>query len=90
MKLYAQKQSYQVVEVISEVISSTKAKAEKRVAINRLFELAISGTIKKVLVLEISKLGRKTSEVLSAIEDLSAVGVSVYAPNYNLENLDKG
>jgi DNA invertase Pin-like site-specific DNA recombinase len=39
------------------------------------------------LVTEVSRLGRRTSDVLAIIEELTEHGVSVYAHNYNLETL---
>jgi DNA invertase Pin-like site-specific DNA recombinase len=84
---YASKQGYQVEAIIEEVVSASKTSTEHRKAVATLLDLARSGTISKVLVSEISRLGRKTSEVLKIIEDLSAAKVSVYALNYNLETL---
>ncbi len=86
---YAEKHNYLVVAQISEVISASKTKKENREAIQQLYELAGSHKIKKVLVTEISRLGRRTADVLKVIDDLSDLRVSVYAHNYGLETLNK-
>lgn len=49
--------------------------------------LASERKIQKVLVTEVSRLGRRTSEVLQAIETLTDLGVSVYVHTYSLETL---
>jgi DNA invertase Pin-like site-specific DNA recombinase len=43
-----------------------------------------------LLVSEISRLGRKTSEVLKIEEELTDLGVSILVQNYNLETIVKG
>lgn len=86
LRQYAERQGWTVAQVISEKISGTKKNADRQGMVE-LMQLARSGGIKKVLVTEVSRLGRRTSEVLTVIEELSELGVSVYAQNYNLETL---
>jgi DNA invertase Pin-like site-specific DNA recombinase len=86
LRAYAAKQGYTVVATIAEKISGAK-RNEDRQGITELLTLAASGRIKKVLVSEVSRLGRRTSDVLRVIEELTEQGVSVYAQNYNLETL---
>jgi DNA invertase Pin-like site-specific DNA recombinase len=83
---YANRQGYTVVKTIAEKISGAK-RNEDRKGITELLELAASKTITKVLVTEVSRLGRRTSDVLKVIEELTERKVSVYAQNYNLETL---
>lgn len=84
---YAEKQGYVIVEIISEKISATKKKNDQRQAVTRLLELARSGQITKVLATEVSRIGRKPSEILKLIEELTELKVSVYIANYGLETL---
>jgi DNA invertase Pin-like site-specific DNA recombinase len=84
---YANKQGYTVAATYLEVISRAKSNKERAVLTAMLAE-AKEGRFKKVLVSEISRLGGNTAEVLAAIEELNALGVSVYCLNYNLETLD--
>lgn len=88
LKTLADQKEWHVVGVIEEKISGA-AKNKDRIAIQKLLQLAESGKIHKVLVTEISRLGRKTSEVLQVLERLSEIGVSVYVQNYNLETINK-
>lgn len=83
---YAERQGYKVVTTIAEKVSGAKSNDERH-GIAELLSLAASGRIQKVLVTEVSRLGRRTSEVLKVLEELSDRGVSVYAQNYNLETL---
>ena len=83
---YAAKQGYTVVCTIAEKISGAKRNHDRK-DITELLTLAASGRIKKVLVSEVSRLGRRTSDVLRVIEELTEQGISVYAQNYNLETL---
>ncbi|HZH99602.1 MAG TPA: recombinase family protein, partial [Flavisolibacter sp.] len=84
---YAEKQGYQVVEIISEKISASKKKNEERIGVAKLLELARSKRITKVLATEVSRIGRKPSEILKLIEELTELKVSVYIANYGLETL---
>lgn len=86
LNAYAIKQGYTVVATIAEKISGAKRNAERQ-GISELLKLAATGRIKKVLVSEVSRLGRRTSDVLKVIEELTEQGISVYAQNYNLETL---
>lgn len=86
LRAYATKQGYTVVSTIAEKISGAKRNQDRR-GMTELLTLAASGRIKKVLVSEVSRLGRRTSDVLRVIEELTEQGISVYAQNYNLETL---
>jgi DNA invertase Pin-like site-specific DNA recombinase len=84
---HADKQGYQVVEIISEKISASKKRNDERQGVARLLELARSKQITKVLATEVSRVGRKPSEVLKLIEELTELKISLYIANYGLETL---
>lgn len=84
---YAEKQGYLIVEIISEKISATKKKNDERQGVARLLELARSKQISKVLATEVSRIGRRPSEILKLIEELTELKVSLYIGNYGLETL---
>jgi DNA invertase Pin-like site-specific DNA recombinase len=86
LKHCAERQVYSIVTTIAEKISGIKRNDERR-GVVELLALVTSGRIKKVLVTEVSRLGRRTSDVLAIIEELTEHGVSVYLHNYNLETL---
>ena len=76
LKAYARRQGYQIVASIEEKISGS-TKNEQRPLLQQLLSLAAGGQLDKVLVSEISRLGRRTSEVLQILEQLEKWGVSV-------------
>jgi DNA invertase Pin-like site-specific DNA recombinase len=84
---YAIDRGYKVVKVISENISGAKCNAERK-GIQDLLQLARARKISKVLVHEVTRLGRQTSEVLATLEELHSFKVSVVIMNYNLETLN--
>lgn len=85
---YAEAKAYEVVEVITEKVSGAKKNSE-RVGIQRLLKLAADRKINKVLIHEVTRLGRDTSQVLATLEALHAHKVSVVVMNYQLETLNK-
>jgi DNA invertase Pin-like site-specific DNA recombinase len=83
---YANEQGWTIIATIAEKISGASEQAARK-GITELLDLVKQRRIRKVLVTEISRLGRRTSDVLTIIETLSDAGVSVYAHNYRLETL---
>ncbi|WP_207430582.1 recombinase family protein [Sabulibacter ruber] len=84
---YAEAKGYKIVETICETISGSKTNTERK-AIQTLLELARTGKVNKVLVHEVSRLGRATPEVLATLEELHSYKVSIVVMNYNLETLN--
>jgi len=69
---------WQVVAVCEEQAVSGRADQDQRHGLKKVERLARAGKIKKVLVHEISRLGRRNSIAHSFIEMLQEVGVSRY------------
>lgn len=86
LQAYADRQQYQVLTILKEKISGSTKNAA-RPELHKLLELCLSGQVDKVLVAEVSRLGRRTSEVLQVVEQLSDLGISIYVQNYALETL---
>jgi len=82
----AKERSWSVVEVCEETISGS-AKLEERHGLMRALELAQSGTIKKVLVHEISRVARRSSVAHTFVEKLEECGVSLYWHAHSIETL---
>lgn len=82
----ATKQGWEIVAEVTEQISGAKSN-EQREGLQKLFRLAASGAMDKVMVSEVSRLGRKVSEVLKVIEQLAAFKVSIYVANIGMETL---
>ena len=88
MTKVAEKNNYKVVSIITEKISGAKAN-EERLGIQKLLRGAKSGMFKKVLVTEVSRLGRSTLETLKLVEELHKMGVSIYLHDLKTETLDE-
>jgi len=89
LRAVARSQAVQVVAEISEKISGAKRNQERE-GIQQLLELSRRGAIQKVLVSEVSRLGRSTVEVLQIVEELTQLGISIYVQNFGLETLKNG
>lgn len=86
LRAVAKNQSVQVVAEISEKISGIHTNLE-RDGIQELLLLSRQGTIQKVLVCEVSRLGRSTVEVLHVVDELTELGVSIYPGRRAVQNL---
>ena len=74
--------------VFAEKISGAKKNVE-RVELMKMVEFVETNNIDKVLVTELSRLGRNTLQVLEVIELLNGKGISLYIQNYGIETLTK-
>lgn len=86
LKQLCQKQGWEVVATVTEKISGT-TKNSQRSGLKQLLELVENQQVDKVVVSEVSRLGRNTREVLEIVESLSKRKVSLYIQNHNLETL---
>jgi DNA invertase Pin-like site-specific DNA recombinase len=84
---FAESKGFKIVSKVSEVISGAKKNTERK-GIQQLLELAASKKINKVLIHEVSRLGRDTAQVLNTLETLHSYNVSVIVMNYNLETIN--
>lgn len=86
LREYCVKAGWQVVREFTNKVSGAK-KVEERPEIMEMIEYIKANDIDRVVVLEISRLGRNTLEALRIINALNNNGVSLYIKNYNLETL---
>lgn len=84
---YCEKVGWSVEQIFANKVSGAK-KMEERAEILSLVEYVREHQIKRVVCLEISRVGRNTLEALKVIQFLTENGVSLYVKNYNLETLD--
>lgn len=89
LRAVARSQLVQVVAEISEKVSGVRTNLE-RDGIQELLLLSRQGAIQKVLVCEVSRLGRSTVEVLQVVDELTELGVSIYVQNFGIETLKNG
>ena len=84
---YCDRMDWEVAEVFANKVSGA-LKIEEREEIQNLVAYVKENRIKRVVCLEISRIGRNTLEALKVIQFLTDNGVSLYVKNYNLETLD--
>jgi DNA invertase Pin-like site-specific DNA recombinase len=89
LRALAKAQNLKIVAEIAEKVSGAKNNQE-RDGVQELLRLAQKGIIQKVLVQEVSRLGRSTVEVLKVLEELTSLRVSVYVQNFGFETLKNG
>lgn len=83
----AEENGWEVVEVINEAGVSGKAAPDERYGLLRAHVLASQGTIRKVMVHEVSRLARRNSTSHHFIEELETMGVSLYWHAQRIETL---
>lgn len=78
--------NYHVQSVFAEKVSGAKKNNERKELMN-MIEYLNTNQIDKVLVTELSRLGRDTLQVLQTIEILNQNKISLFIQNYNIETL---
>lgn len=84
LKQLASSRNWQIVDIIAEKVSGSKT---GRLGVERLLQAASGGNIDKVLVSEVSRLGRNTLDVLTTVNKLTEMKVSVFINSYQIETL---
>jgi DNA invertase Pin-like site-specific DNA recombinase len=87
LTVYAESRGLNIIGVISEKISGA-TKNEHRAGVQELLKRANSKEFDKLLISELSRLGRNAFEVQKIIEELSGLGISIVIQNLNMETLD--
>lgn len=83
---FANSNNLTVEAVFAEAVSGAK-KNNDRTELLKMIEYVNNNKIDKVLVTELSRLGRDTLQVLQAIEILNQHKISLFIQNYNIETL---
>lgn len=89
LTVLAKSNGWSVEAVFAEKISGAKANTERAELLN-MISYVESNHIDKVLVTELSRLGRDTLQVLEVIEMLNKKEISLYIQNYAIETRTKG
>ena len=84
---YAQRVGYNVVEIYEEKVSGFKKNEDRPVFTKMLDDISVN-RIDKVLVWELSRIGRSVLQSLQNIQTLHDMGVGLYIKNFNLETLN--
>ncbi len=86
LREYCAKAGWQVIKEFASKISGAK-RNDERPEIEALIDFVRRNNIRRVVCLEISRLGRNTLEALKVIQTLTDNGVSLHIKNYNLDTL---
>lgn len=86
LTVLAANNNWKVCACFTEKISGAKSNSERKELL-RMIEYIEVNHVDKVLVTELSRLGRDTLQVLEVIEMLNNKGISLYIQNYHIETL---
>jgi DNA invertase Pin-like site-specific DNA recombinase len=75
---------FQVVKVFTESISGFTKSAEERPELQKAINYAKENNVEVLMVHEMSRLGRRTTEVLSLLEELKSCGIKVYVKSIDM------
>lgn len=84
---YANRMGYEVVDIYEEKVSGFK-KNEDRPVFTKMLDDIRESNIDKVLVWELSRIGRSVLHSLQNIQTLHNLKVGIYIKNFNLETLN--
>ena len=87
LKSFCEKMDWEIVEIFANKVSGAET-IENRTEIVEMVEFVRENEVKRVVCLEISRLGRNTLEALKVIQILNENRVSLYIKNYSLETLN--
>lgn len=86
---YCNRQGWSISRVFANKVSGVK-KNENRPEIVDMIEYVQNNAVDKVVVLEISRLGRNTLQALQVIQMLNEHGICLHVKNYNLDTIVDG
>lgn len=90
LKAIAKKNNWTIMKIVTAKISATKTKLSARQDIAELFELVETKAIQKVLVTELSRLGRMAREIRAVYEFLQNNGIAIFIQSLGLDTGAKG
>jgi DNA invertase Pin-like site-specific DNA recombinase len=87
LKDFCAKMNWDIVGTFANKVSGAVS-IENRTEITEMIEFVRTNDVKRVVCIEISRLGRNTLEALKVIQILNEKKVSLYIKNYSLETLN--
>ena len=84
---FCAKMNWEIVGTFANKVSGAES-IENRTEITEMIEFVRTNDVKRVVCIEISRLGRNTLEALKVIQILNENKVSLYIKNYSLETLN--
>lgn len=89
LKEIAKEKGWTMVRTFSESISGT-TKAQKRKEFNEMLRYIESKNVKLIMISEISRLGRKVTDILTTIETLHERDIALYIQQFNMCSMENG
>lgn len=86
LKQLAESSGYEIAGIFAEKVSGAKKNTERK-ELMKMIEFVNKNNVDKVMVTELSRLGRDTLQVLQTIETLNQQKISLYIQTYNIETL---
>ena len=86
LKQLAESSGYDIAGIFAEKVSGAKKNTERK-ELMKMIDFVNKNDVDKVLVTELSRLGRDTLQVLQTIEILNHHKISLYIQTYNIETL---
>jgi DNA invertase Pin-like site-specific DNA recombinase len=88
LREYAERNGYNVLGEYEEIISGAKKNDEREALTNMMSYIQNhDAKVSKVLVWELSRIGRDVGEVIQTISTLNRLKISLYIKNYNIDDL---
>ena len=85
LRKFSESRNWEVVEVVEE--AGVSGSSHDRPGLDRLMELARDKKIRKIVVHEISRLGRRNSVAHKFLEDVTELGVSIFWLSQQVDTL---
>ncbi|MBB1195010.1 hypothetical protein DNC80_15195 [Flavobacterium sp. SOK18b] len=89
IKKFASVKKLQLVKIFEDKISGSLTKTDERVGFNQMKRyLQLNEDVKNILVLEISRLGRKNNDIQNVVEEYIEKGINIHINDLNISTLD--
>lgn len=90
IRKFAENKGLNLVNIFEDKLSGSKIKADDRKGFIEMEEyLEVNNDIKDILVLEISRLGRRTNDVMNVVQKYIDKGINIHIKNLDLTTLEK-
>jgi DNA invertase Pin-like site-specific DNA recombinase len=89
IKKFASEKKLTLVKIFEDKISGSTTKTDERVGFNQMKRyLQLNEDVKNILVLEISRLGRKNNDIQNVVEEYIEKGINIHIDDLNISTLD--
>lgn len=86
---FASEKNLTLVKIFEDKISGSATKTDERVGFNQMKRyIQLNEDVKNILVLEISRLGRKNNDIQNVVEECIEKGINIHIDDLNISTLD--